>query len=205
MTLYFDFGGVIITLGQQQAIRRFEELGLKDAAERLDAYTQSGIFGDLERGRITAEEFRQGLSELVGKQLTHDECKYGWLGYCLELPQRNLEALKRLRQEGHRIVLVSNTNPFMMSWALSKDFDGQGHSLADYVDALYMSYEIGAMKPDEAFFRHVVESEDTAPHDGLFIDDGPKNIEMAEKFGFKTFCPENGEDWTEKLFGIIKH
>ena len=57
--IIFDFGGVIITLDQPQAVRRFEALGLHDAAQRLDPYTQGGIFGDLEAGRITADEFQQ--------------------------------------------------------------------------------------------------------------------------------------------------
>ena len=51
-TILFDMGGVVITLAQPQAIERFKALGLKDAAERLDAYTQQGIFGDLEAGKI---------------------------------------------------------------------------------------------------------------------------------------------------------
>ena len=45
--IVFDLGGVVITLSQEQAIERFEALGLKDARQRLDAYTQSGIFAIL--------------------------------------------------------------------------------------------------------------------------------------------------------------
>jgi FMN phosphatase YigB (HAD superfamily) len=33
--IIFDFGGVIVTIDQQQAVRRFEEIGLKNAAECL--------------------------------------------------------------------------------------------------------------------------------------------------------------------------
>ena len=73
-TIIFDFGGVIITLDQPQAIRRFQEIGLKDADQRLDAYTQGGIFGDLERGTIDAETFRVELSKLVGREVSYDEC-----------------------------------------------------------------------------------------------------------------------------------
>lgn len=202
-TILFDFGGVIITLDQNQAIQRFKELGLNDAEKRLDAYTQSGIFGDMERGRITADEFRTELSILAGRELTYDECKYAWLGYCRELPQRNLDIMCKLRSKGYRIVLVSNTNPYMMNWALSEDFDGKGNSLTEYVDALYMSYKIGAMKPEEEFFKHVIESENLVPECGLFIDDGPRNVEAAERFGLKTFCPVNGSDWTKDLLNIL--
>ena len=73
--IIFDFGGVIVTIDQQQAVRRFEEIGLKNAAECLDPYTQSGIFGDLEEGKITAEEFRVELSDMAGKELGRDTAK----------------------------------------------------------------------------------------------------------------------------------
>ena len=46
--IIFDLGGVILTLDPMQAVRRFEEIGVKDAVKRLDSYTQHGIFGDLE-------------------------------------------------------------------------------------------------------------------------------------------------------------
>lgn len=203
-TIIFDLGGVIITLDQPQAIRRFQEIGLKDADQRLDAYTQGGIFGDLERGAIDAETFRVELSKLVGHEVSYDECRYAWLGYCRELPQRNLEALRRLRSEGYRLVLLSNTNPYMMSWAMSPDFDGQGHSLEDYMDACYCSYKLGCMKPDTEFFHRVLIAEQTVPSQMLFLDDGPRNVAVASQMGIRTFCPENGADWTQAIYEYLK-
>lgn len=202
-TIIFDLGGVIITLDQPQAVRRFKEIGLTDADKRLDPYTQSGLFGDLERGKITAEDFRHEFSRLAGKEVTYEECRYGWLGYVGEVPQRNLNALRQLRAEGYRLVLLSNTNPYMMSWVNSSDFDGNGHSLEDYMDACYLSYQLGCMKPDEKFFKKVIETEQTSPSEMLFLDDGPRNIEAARKLGIQTLCPKNGEDWTEDLFKTL--
>ena len=112
--IIFDLGGVVLTLDQSQSVRRFEALGLKDAEERLNAYTQEGIFGDLEGGKIDAETFRQELTKLTGREATHEECAVAWRGYAKELPQRNLDALIRLREEGYRLILLSNTNPYMM-------------------------------------------------------------------------------------------
>ena len=40
----FDFGGVIAHFVREGAVRRFEQLGLKDANEQLDNYCQKGIF-----------------------------------------------------------------------------------------------------------------------------------------------------------------
>ena len=73
-TIVFDLGGVIMTIDQNEALRRFAGLGLADIDKWLDPYTQTGIFGDVEEGKITAEEFRKALSELVGRELTAKEC-----------------------------------------------------------------------------------------------------------------------------------
>ncbi len=202
--ILFDLGGVIVTLDPAQAVARFEEIGLKDAAQRLDTYTQSGIFGELEQGAIDAGQFRAGLSELAGREVTEDECRYAWTGYIKEVPARNLDALLRLRSEGYRVVLVSNTNPFMMSWALSDAFDGHGHPLSYYMDSMYMSYRLGVMKPDAEFFRRVVAAEGINPAETLFVDDGRRNVEAAAHLGMRTFCPVNGADWTQDIYGYLK-
>lgn len=203
--IIFDLGGVIITLDQPQAIERFRALGVADAENRLDAYTQGGIFGDLERGAIDAETFRVELGRLAGRDVSYEECRHAWLGYCRELPQRNLDALRRLRREGYRLILLSNTNPFMMSWVMSSDFDGHGHPLSDYMDACYCSYEMGVMKPDTEFFHRVLLAEHIAPSETLFVDDGPRNVAVASQMGLWTFCPENGADWTSDIYRYINH
>ena len=202
--IIFDFGGVIITLDQPQAVRRFEALGLHDAAQRLDPYTQGGIFGDLEAGRITADEFQQQLSSLVGRRVSFDECRHAWVGYCGAVPKRNLRLLLRLREEGYRVIMLSNTNPFMMSWAESGDFDGEGRSIHDYFDATYLSFQLGVMKPDDTFFRKVLMAEQVFPDECLFLDDGPRNVAAASQLGIRTFCPENGADWTREIYDYLK-
>lgn len=201
--LIFDLGGVIMTIDHNEALRRFKELGLSDAERHLDPYTQTGIFGDLEEGKITAEDFRVELGKLVGRDVSFDECKYAWLGYRKEVPERNFAVLKDLRSRGFRLILLSNTNPFMMSWGLSNDFDGGNASLSDYFDALYLSYKLGVMKPDPKFFKTVIENEKILPEDSLFVDDGPRNIEAASKFGLNTLCPQNGSDWRRDLYAKL--
>lgn len=201
--IVFDLGGVIMTLDPAEALRRFKALGLSDAERYLDSYTQSGIFGNLEEGKITAGDFRSKLSSLTGHELTFDECKHAWLGYRKDVPQRNLDLLKELRAKGYRLILLSNTNPFMMDWALNCEFDGKGSSLNDYFDALYLSYRLGIMKPAPDFFRQVLDNENILPEETFFVDDGPRNVEAAGKLGFMTMCPDNGSDWTGELRSLL--
>ena len=201
--IIFDFGGVVICLDQSQAIRRFEALGLEDAATRLDPYTQQGIFGELEEGKITADDFMTELGKLVGHPVSFEVCRHAWVGYCGEVPKRNLAALRELRRQGYRLILLSNTNPFMMDWAESDDFDGEGHGLAHYFDAMYKSYQVGVMKPDEQFFNHVLSSENINPSETLFVDDGKRNVMVASQLGINTFCPVNGADWTQEIYEYL--
>lgn len=201
--IVFDLGGVIFRIDKNQAIKRFNEVGFDDAAAYLDAFTQVGIFGDLESGRIDAEQFRQRLSELAGKQLTLDDCAHGWQGYMAELPQRNLDKLIELRQRGFRLSLLSNTNPFMMQWARSDAFDGRGHGLDHYFDALYLSYEMGVMKPDSRIFEMMIQGEKAEPQETVFIDDSVHNTQAAAAMGIHVLQPDNGADWHEMLEELI--
>jgi len=203
-TIIFDLGGVVITLDPQQAVDRFKALGLADAEKRLDSYTQSGIFGDVEHGLITPEEFRSEFSKLVGHEVTHEECAFAWQGYALEVPQRNLDTLQQLRREGYRVLLLSNTNPFMMEWVESPAFDGKGHPVSYYFDHCYLSYQMKLMKPSEDIFRAVLRNEKTFASECLFVDDGARNVATASQLGMFTFCPENGKDWTKEIYDYLK-
>lgn len=200
----FDLGGVVIALSYENAIRRFEEIGLTDARQHLDAFHQHGIFGDLESGRISAEVFREELSKIIGRQLTMDECFYAWHGYVESVPQRNLDMLLRLRQQGYKVCLLSNTNPFMMQWACSPAFDGGHHSIDYYFDRLYLSYECKVMKPSPEIFRMMLEGQQTTADETLFIDDSPNNCAAAEALGIHTLCPQNNEDWIPALKAYLK-
>ena len=200
----FDLGGVVLALSYEQAVKRFEEVGLKDARQELDAFEQRGIFGDLESGRITAEDFRRELSKMVGRELTADECYQAWHGYVDHVPKRNLQALLSLRARGYRVCLLSNTNPYMMQWA-DKDFDGEGHPISYFFDALYLSFECKVMKPRREIFELMLQGQQSTPEETLFVDDGRRNVEMAASMGMQTLCPQNNEDWTEALEALLKN
>lgn len=203
--IVFDLGGVIMTICQDEAIKRFKSIGLKNVENYLNPYTQTDIFGDIEEGKISAEQFREKLSELIGKEVTYEECKFAWLGYRKDVPLRNLDILRKLKVQGYKLILLSNTNPFMMSWGLSGEFDGNGNSLESYFDSLYLSYKLGVMKPNKKIFQYIIDNEKIQPSESLFIDDGERNINTARLLGFKTLCPINGEDWTKELIEILKN
>ena len=198
----FDFGGVVVALSLQGAIKAFEKIGVKDASQRLDAFHQTGVFEDLESGRITMEEFRVAMCQLTGKEVSMQDCYEAWHGYVDFVPQQNLDTILQLRQKGYQVCLLSNTNPFMMKWADSPEFDGQGHPVSHYFDRLYLSYQCGIMKPAPKIFQMMLEGQNALPEETLFIDDSETNVKIAQSLGIHTLCPHDNEDWTV-LIGII--
>ena len=200
----FDLGGVVLALSYENAVSRFEEIGLRNARSHLDAFCQHGIFGDLELGRISAEEFRVELGKLIGRDVTASECYYAWHGYVETVPQHNLDTLLHLRQQGYKVCLLSNTNPYMMQWARTPDFDGGSHPIDYYFDHLYLSYECKIMKPSPGIFEKMLQGQDSTPDETLFIDDSTKNCSAAQQLGIHTLCPQNNEDWVPLLRDYLK-
>ncbi len=199
----FDFGGVVAPADLGVVIGKFKALGLENIEDYLNLVRQQGFFGDFETGLIDKEEFRSRVSNEAGREVTMDECRDAYMGFFSTVPERNLELFRKLRSEGYRLSLLSNTNPFIAEWALGKDFDGHGHSLDEYLDSLYLSYELKVMKPDERIFHLMLDAENVAPSRVLFIDDGPKNVAAARALGINSIQATNGEDWTEAVLDFL--
>ena len=170
----------------------------------MNPYCQAGIFGDLEEGKLSLEEYQEALEKMAGRKLSFEEVRHCWLGYAADVPANKMAALRKLKEEGYRVILLSNTNPYMSSWTDSTEFSGDGHAIGEYFDALYRSYEVKLMKPDDRFFRYVLTQEKILPEDALFVDDGPRNCAAASELGIRTYCPKNGADWTEEIYKFLK-
>lgn len=197
-TVIFDFGGVLVDLNFGAALTAFERLGLKNPREHIDPYRQSGFFLSLEEGSITAEEFCDEFNALCGTRATYREIGDAWRAFIEGVQAYKLAALTELRRR-YRVLLLSNTNPFVMEWARSEHFSPAGKPVTEYIDKLYLSYEMRMTKPSPEIFRALVREEGLNPSEALFVDDGEKNVETARRLGFRTLLPANGEDWREKL------
>lgn len=201
--IVFDFGGVIAPISRDKAVEAFVRLGLADADSRLDKYHQTGIFQELEEGRINDKVFQEKLGELCGRKLEWEETQNAWLGFFTTVNEEILTYLEELRSS-YKLYVLSNTNPYVMGWACSEHFSKTGKPLSQYVEKLYLSYEIGYTKPDERIYRFLLNDASLNPAETLFVDDGYANAKAGEKLGMHVFVPENGEDWREKLKNVLK-
>lgn len=201
--IVFDFGGVIADISRAKAVQAFFKIGLEDAEIRLDKYHQTGIFQELEEGKLSADEFREELSKLCSRALTKEEVQQAWMGFITGIDIRKLDYILELKKS-YRIYILSNTNPYVMSWACSPQFSSQGKSLVDYCEKLYLSYQIGYTKPEPEIFNFMLRDSKIIPSETMFVDDGSVNIGIGKKLGFYTFQPQNGTDWREELTQLLK-
>lgn len=192
--IIFDFGGVLINLNRQAAVDKLVALGVHDADALLNNYVQSGLFLDLESGAVTPAEFRNKLrTDYALQHITDEQIDEAFLAFLLDVPEHKLQLLRRLKSSARnadgepvRIVMLSNTNGIHFPYCIKRHFEYDGYKMSDYFDALYLSYEMKASKPDEEIFLKLVDAEKVKPEECFFLDDGPRNIETAERLGFQT-------------------
>ena len=211
--IIFDFGGVVIHLQPDEAMRRFEALGITDARQQMSIFGQTGIFGQVEKGEITTDEFCRLLAleaqQKGGKfpgadnpSYTYEEAKWAWMGYVKAVPQKNLEALLRLQKQ-YDLYLLSNLNPFLQQWAESDAFSGDGHGLRHYIPYLYYSFQLRDYKPAPSMFRRMLDAAGLRAEDCVFVDDSPRNIEGCEAVGMRGLLVGKDEDWIAPLDDLL--
>ncbi len=198
--IVFDLGGVIITLDRDEAVRRFKQLGVKEAEELLDPYHQKGSFLELEEGLISRKEYYQSIRDLAGKDIPEEDIDDALYGFLADVPAYKLEMLEQLRGK-YNLYLLSNTNPIIMGWAHDPITWGREKLLCDYFDKMYLSYQMGYTKPSRKIFEIMFADSGLNPSETFFIDDGSANVKIGEELGMKVYQPENGEDFRH-IFGI---
>jgi len=192
-TLIFDFGGVLINLDISKCILNFKQLGLDNFEHYLNNFAQSGFFMQLEKGLISAGEFRNEIRKLSPKLLTDAQIDDAWCSFLLDVPVEKLEMLVELRKK-FRVVLLSNTNIIHFPNSEKIIFTNNGRKLSDYFDRCYLSYEMKMAKPDKKIFENILSIENVHPSECLFLDDGLKNTIEAQKLGIQTYLVHEHED-----------
>ena len=201
--ILFDMGGVIFRQDSEEAFRRFREVGL-DPEKYMGAFGQKEFFLDVENGKIDADTFCRKMAEASGREhVSWEEAQHCWLGFLKEVPVERLHYLLELKKHYH-VCLLSNTNPFMMSFTRSSKFSSDGKPISFYFDTLFCSYEMKAYKPDSEIFIKALDTDKMIADETLFLDDSMKNIVAAQRLGLQTLYVKTNEDWRDRLTLVLQ-
>lgn len=192
--LLFDLGGVIMDIRRQNCIKAFERLGMTNAGELLGEYSQAGVFGDIESGKIDAEGFHAEIRSMLPAGVTDAQIDDAFEDFLIGIPVERLKALEQLHHT-YKIYLISNTNPIMWNSKIASEFRKDGHDINYYFDGIITSFEAKSMKPEREIFDQLVDATGIKPQETLFFDDSEANVEAARKLGFRGVVVKPGEEF----------
>ena len=202
-TVIFDMGGVLVDLDIEDCKKVFrQELGYAGIDQIIDPCHQKGIWGDLEEGTLSADEFRAivlaesypGTSALeVDRAMSH---------ILVGIASHKIELLKRMMGK-YDLCMLSNNNPICLPFA-KKMFEDAGIPLEKVFRKCYMSFEMKALKPSEAFYKAVLEDICRPGDEVLFIDDSQKNVDGAIAAGMPAVYYEPGTDLSALLADVLE-
>lgn len=191
--IIFDLGGVILNIDYLLTIDAFKRLGINQYDKLYTQAQQIDLFDNIEKGEITAQQFRNELKKLADKALTDQEINFAWNAMLLDLPKERLDLLSGLKDK-YRTFLLSNTNEIHLEAYFAELKRVHGYkNLSPFFEDEFYSHEIGLRKPDQEIFRFVLEQKELMAEETLFIDDSIQHIEGAKKAGINAYHLTNGE------------
>ena len=185
--LLFDFGGVLIDLDYDATPAALRQLSRRGSAVEFSQARQAELFDRFETGHLSPAEFRDGLRRSYDLDATDEQLDAAWHAMLLDVPAERLALIGELRARGHQTALLSNTNALHIAEInrrLARRYGFQ-HGIADVLDRVFYSQEVGLRKPGEEIFRHALDEMGWQAVDTLFIEDSPQHVATARRLGLR--------------------
>ena len=180
-----DLMGTLLADPYRAAIRAATDRPLHDVAARRDP----AAWPAFERGEIDERAFAE---RFFPDGSTFDLATFHRVrraGY------RFLPGMRDLLEElGPRVRCVGATN-----YPVWVDEVAARFGLARWLEEIWASCRIGVRKPDEAFYRRMLDDLDVEPWECLFIDDREINCDAAERLGMRAHRFSGVEGLRERL------
>ncbi|WP_052732694.1 HAD family hydrolase [Hymenobacter terrenus] len=185
--LLFDFGGVIIDIDYEATPAAMRKLSRVGSTIAFSQAQQAELFDKFETGQLSPAEFRAGLREAYELDATDAELDAAWHAMLLDVPAERLALIGELRKQGHQTALLSNTNVLHIAEINQRLATKYGfkNGIADVLDRVFYSQEVGLRKPGEEIFRHALAEMNWQAADTLFIEDSPQHVATARRLGLR--------------------
>ena len=198
--ILFDLGKVLVPFDREIGLNRLRphlsgEMSLL-LTDDPDAFL--GLFQEpaheLETGRMDFDEFASTMQRILGTSVDRDEFRLMWCDI-FWLDERVVELGERLSVR-YDTYLASNTSQVHYDWILRRF-----PRVAFYRDAA-LSYELGVMKPDPAYYEKAVEQFGIDPTESVFIDDRNENVASAVDAGLSGIRFRNHDQLVNELLQL---
>lgn len=196
--ILLDMGNVIIDIHIPLTHRAFAKLAQLDDDAATELFRAKAFFRHFETGEVPEAEFRAMLKrEFRGNAWTDSAIDEAWCSLLLEMPKERLDLIAELGKN-YRVFLLSNTNPIHVR-EITRRAAQVGVDFPGLFERMFLSSEMGLMKPDPAIYERVLQEADLKPEETLFVDDSLDNILAAGSLGIQTIHLEPLGTLVEKM------
>lgn len=194
MDIILDMGNVLLEWNKEKILKAVAKTQ-KDYLILDKAIFQSGLWERLDLGTLTREELVDKVLFLLGDcyQKKVEEVIWNWPAY-IDIYTEVFPLLARLKKNGHRIFVLSNTSPVF--YELLKD---KLSPLNGILDGFVLSCDIKTIKPDRKMFEEILRKYELNPSNCIFLDDVKDNTNMAESLGIKAYQVKQRSDVVDIL------
>ena len=172
--------------------------GQHDARSLERWLLDSDEFYAFERGEISAEEFLGAFRAGLSLTASDDQLHRAFEGLILHEIDGMAPLLRRLATD-YPVYALSNNN--VMLWrGIERIF-----SARDAFTEVFLSQEIGLLKPDPMAFRYVLDKINCLPRETVLIDDNPRCTSAAAELGMATVFFRDATTTERELSEILKN
>lgn len=172
--IVFDLGNVLVKIDYKPFL---VHTGLEGK------FTEEEVYNLLENpavayesGLLSSQEFYNETIRKLRIDIDYEKFVYAWCSVATDLIE-NIEGVVSGLARQYPLYLLSNTNELHLNY-IKKKF-----SILENFQRLFLSYKIGAMKPDEEIFRFMLGELEMDPGEIFFTDDKLSNIKPALALG----------------------
>ena len=197
--IIFDYNGVVKVINKYFFDDVESIFGLSAEEKEYAKKMTRDLFEQLDKGLLDEDSFWLKFSQRIHKSMPINvkELAHKLFNEHFELYEEVVNMLKSLRTNGYVTAVLSDTFPYMAD--ITRERNGY-----DYFDKVYLSCEVGFVKPQKEFYELAVKDLAVLPGECIFIDDSEGNLLPAEKLGMKTVLAKKPEQIVEDVWAIIK-
>lgn len=190
--IVFDLGNVLIPFDYKITISKINKIkpGLGDRF--FDYYRENySIHRDFEKGLITEDDFINKMLSVLDDAID----KETFCNYYSDIFSINEELVSLLPglKKNFKLYLLSNTDPIHMKYGWRK------YSFLKLFEKLILSFEVGAVKPEEKIYRAVENASGFPSEQHFYIDDIPEYVISARAIGWDAIHYRNFKQLKNEL------
>ncbi|MBB1199350.1 glucose-1-phosphatase [Enterobacteriaceae bacterium 89] len=178
MLYIFDLGNVIVDIDFNRVFGAWSDFSRVPLATLKQKFVMGEAFHQHERGEISDEAFAEAICHEMELPLSYEQFAHGWQAIFVGLRPEVITIMQKLREQGHRVVVLSNTNRLHTTF-----WPGEYPQVREAADHIYLSQEMGTRKPEAQIYQQVLKNEGFAAADTVFFDDNSDNIAGANQLG----------------------